>query len=167
MFVSIEQFKQEWQSESDNTRKIFSALTDESLKQSVADDHRTVGRMAWHIALSIPEMSARTGLNVSGPEENAPVPASADEIRKAYDTAAASLLEQVTSAWTDETLDIEDDMYGQKWRRGLTLYILIKHEIHHRAQMLVLMRQAGLTVPGIYGPAKEEWTQYGAPPPEI
>lgn len=167
MFVSIEQFKQEWQSESDNTRKIFSALTDQSLKQSVADDHRTIGRMAWHIVLSIPEMSGRTGLNVTGPGENESVPTSAEEIRKAYDTAANSLLEQVTTGWTDETLDIEDDMYGQKWRRGLTLYILIKHELHHRAQMIVLMRQAGLVVPGIYGPAKEEWNQYGAPPPEI
>lgn len=68
MFISIEQFKQEWQAESDNTRKIFSALTDES---------------------------------------------------------------------------------------------------HHRAQMTVLMRQAGLKVPGIRGPAKEDWSQFGAEPPQI
>jgi hypothetical protein len=33
--------------------------------------------------------------------------------------------------------------------------------------MTVLMRQAGLKVPGIYGPAKEEWSIYGAPVPEI
>jgi len=25
------------------------------------------------------------------------------------------------------------------------------------------MRQAGLKVPGIYGPAREEWAQYGLP----
>lgn len=167
MFISIEQFKQEWQAESDNTRKIFSALTDESLKQPVTEGHRTLGRVAWHIIQTLPEMGGRTGLKVDGPAEDAPVPASAEKIKHAYDTAAKSLLEQVTENWTDETLNMEDDMYGQKWKRGLSLYILFKHELHHRAQMTVLMRQAGLTVPGIYGPAKEEWSQYGAAPPQI
>ena len=30
-----------------------------------------------------------------------------------------------------------------------------------------LMRQAGLKVPGLYGPAMEEWSAYGAPTPTI
>lgn len=167
MFLTIEQFKQEWQAESDNTRKIFSALTDESLKQQITNDHRTLGRMAWHIVQTLPEMAARTGLNVTGPGEKDPVPESAEIIKKTYDSAAKSVLEQVTTTWTNDTLALEDDMYGQKWKRGLTLYILFKHELHHRAQMTVLMRQAGLTVPGIYGPSKEEWTQHGMPTPEI
>jgi uncharacterized damage-inducible protein DinB len=40
----------------------------------------------------------------------------------------------------------------------------MSHEIHHRGQMTVLMRQAGLKVPGVYGPSREEWTAYGMPP---
>jgi uncharacterized damage-inducible protein DinB len=167
MFISIEQFKQEWQAESDNTRKIFSALTDESLNQPVTDDHRTLGRIAWHIVQSLADIGGRTGLKVGGPAEDTPVPASAQQIEQAYDTAAKTLLEQVIENWTDETLDIEDDMFGQKWKRGHSLYLLLKHESHHRAQMTVLMRQAGLKVPGIRGPAKEEWSQYGAEPPQI
>jgi uncharacterized damage-inducible protein DinB len=167
MFISIEQFKQEWQAESDNTRKIFSALTDESLKQPITEGHRTLGRIAWHIVQTLPDMGGQTGLKVDGPAEDAPVPVSAERIKQAYDTAAKSLLEQVTKNWTDETLNLEDDMFGQKWKRGLSLYILFKHESHHRAQMTVLMRQAGLKVPGIRGPAKEEWSQYGAEPPQI
>jgi len=167
MFLTIEQFKQEWLAESNNTRKIFSALTDESLKQPVTDDHRTLGRMAWHIVRTLPEMAARTGLDVTGPGEKEPVPESAETIKQTYDAAATSVLEEVTANWTDDTLAMEDDMYGQKWKRGLTLYILFKHELHHRAQMTVLMRQAGLKIPGIYGPSKEEWTQHGAQPPQI
>jgi len=31
--------------------------------------------------------------------------------------------------------------------------------------MTVLMRQAGLVVPGVYGPAREEWGQYNMPAP--
>jgi len=38
------------------------------------------------------------------------------------------------------------------------------HQTHHRAQMTVLMRQAGLKVPGVYGPSREEWSQMGMPP---
>lgn len=50
-------------------------------------------------------------------------------------------------------------MYGMKWEKGFTLQILMHHEIHHRGQMTVLMRQEGLKNPGIMGPSKEEWEQ--------
>ncbi len=167
MFTTIDHFKAAWAKESGNTRKFMEALTDASLHQAVADDHRTLGRMAWHIAQSIPEMGNRTGLNVKGPAEDAPVPDTAVKIKEAYDEAASSLLEEVASKWNDDTLQKTDEMYGETWKRGLTLRILIDHEIHHRGQMTVLMRQAALKVPGIYGPAKEEWDQFGMKEPEI
>ncbi|MEA3297729.1 MAG: DinB family protein, partial [candidate division Zixibacteria bacterium] len=44
---------------------------------------------------------------------------------------------------------------------------LIQHQIHHRGQMTVLMRQAGIKVPSLYGPAKEDWAQMGLEPPEV
>ena len=167
MFTSIEHFKGAWKFEMEGTSKIFGALTDDSLRQSVAQDHRTLGRMAWHITQTIPEMAGRTGLKIEGPGEKEAMPSSAGVIKKAYDRAAASLLEQVTKSWTDETLGIEDNMYGEMWKRGSTLTALISHQIHHRAQMTVLMRQAGLTVPGVYGPSRDEWGQYNMPAPEI
>ena len=167
MFTSIENFKKVWENESSNTIKIFGALTDDSLSKKVADDHRTLGRMAWHIAQAIPEMAKQTGLKVDGAGEKDPVPASANVIKQAYEKAVKSLLEQVTANWNDETLEVEDNLYGETWKRGLTLHILLTHEIHHRGQMTVLMRQAGLKVPGIYGPSKEEWVNYGAPEPEV
>jgi uncharacterized damage-inducible protein DinB len=73
----------------------------------------------------------------------------------------------VTGAWDDTSLDVEDDMYGEKWKRGFTLGSLVLHQTHHRAQMTVLMRQAGLKVPGVYGPSREEWTTYGLPAPTV
>lgn len=163
----IDDFLAWWKNESDGTRKILGALTDASLKQSVAQDHRTLGRMAWHLAGSVAEMAGRTGIQLDGPKETDPVPATAAEILKVYDSVATSLSQQVKANWTDETLKQEDDMYGMIWPRGLTLVILVTHEIHHRAQMTVLMRQAGLVVPGVYGPALEEWKSYGANPPVV
>jgi uncharacterized damage-inducible protein DinB len=58
-------------------------------------------------------------------------------------------------------------MYGVRWARGVTLRALLVHQTHHRGQMTVLMRQAGLRVPGVYGPAREEWSAYGMPAPQV
>lgn len=167
MFRRIEDFLKVWNAESANTCKVIAALTDESLSQSVAGGHRTLDRMAWHITLTLGEMTARTGLIVEAPAEEAPVPATAEEIYRAYSKASDSLAKSIESEWTDETLDVEDDMYGETWRRGFSLLVLLAHEIHHRGQMTVLMRQAGLQVPGVYGPSQEEWANYGAEPPAI
>jgi len=167
MFTTIESFKEYWGSESANTSKMMAALTDESLNQQVGGNLRTLGRLAWHIVITIPEMMGRTGLKVVGPAQDAPVPKAASEIGKAYDQVAKSLLEQIASNWKDETLKVKDDMYGEQWARSATLGALVVHEVHHRGQMTVLMRQAGLKVPGIYGPSYEEWTNYGMKPPAV
>lgn len=166
MFRSIQDFLAAWTYETEATLKIYGKLTDASLSRRVSEEGRTLGRIAWHIVQTIPEMGSRTGLELAGPSEDAPVPTSASEIRDAFEAAATSLHKAVEDGWDDEVLDIEDDMYGQSWPRSRTLAVIINHQTHHRGQMTVLMRQAGLTVPGVYGPAKEEWSDYGMPPQE-
>ena len=111
-------------------------------------------------------MMERTGLKVAGPSHDSPPPASAGAIVAAYETASKAVADGV-AGWTDATLEVEDDMYGEKWPRGSTLQALVVHQAHHRGQMTVLMRQAGLKVPGVYGPAREEWTAYGMQPPAV
>lgn len=167
MIATIAEFEEIWTRESDATRKVFAELTDRSLAQAVDRDHRTLGRLAWHLAITVPEMMNRTGLKVAGPAEDAPVPPTADAIRTAYDRAARSLLAEMKATWTDASLTVEDDMYGMKWTRAMSLAALVYHQVHHRGQMTVLMRQAGLRVPGVYGPAKEEWAAVGAQPPAV
>jgi uncharacterized damage-inducible protein DinB len=167
MFHTIAEFEGAWKNVTGSTRKLLGAMTDESLKQAVAEDHRTLARMAWHIIGSISEMAGHTGLQLDGVKESDPIPTSAKEILHAYEKTTASLAEQVKKHWTDETLQIEDNMYGETWKRGQTLSILTIHEVHHRGQMTVLMRQAGLKIPGIFGPSKEEWVNYNMPPPAV
>jgi uncharacterized damage-inducible protein DinB len=167
MIHSIKEFETFWKQQSSGTRKVFAALTDQSLAQRVTPEDRTIGRVAWHIVGAISEMGGRTGLKLAGPKHDDPVPKTAKEILDGYDKVAGSLLEQVQKDWNDKTLEVVDDMYGEKWPRGLSLRIIIDHETHHRGQLTVLMRQAGLKVPGVFGPSREEWAAYGAPPPEI
>ncbi len=166
MYRKIEDFLGSWTYEIEATAKVFSALTDESLEQQVYPEGRTLGRIAWHIIQTLPEMGGRTGLQVAGPGEDEPVPLSASEIVRQFQAAASSLQEEVQASWTDAELEVQDDMYGEMWMRGRSLAALVGHQTHHRGQITVLMRQAGLTVPGVYGPAKEEWVDYGMPPQE-
>ena len=166
MFRKVDDFVRDWQYEMDATLKVFRALTDESLGQRVTPEGRSLGRLAWHLTQSLPEMLTRTGLTVHGPGEDEPVPASAAAIASAYEEAAASMLEQIRTQWQDDTLLELKDMYGEQWPNGVTLSALVKHQVHHRGQMTVLMRQAGLKVPGIYGPAREEWAAWNMPAPE-
>ena len=167
MVSSIREFERLWSYEVEATQKIFKHLTTAALAQRVDAQGRTLGRIAWHIVLSIPEMSSRTGLSLEGVREDAPAPATAKEMFAAYNVVALSLLEQIKKHWTDETLKVTDDMYGDQWARGFTLQSMVLHQAHHRGQMTVLMRQAGLDVPGVYGPARQEWAAYGVPPPEL
>ncbi|MNF01709.1 DinB family protein [compost metagenome] len=57
-------------------------------------------------------------------------------------------------------------MYGELWEKGKILRVLISHQSHHRGQMTVIMRILGLPVPGLYGPSKEEWAEFGMIAPD-
>ena len=166
MIRAIDDYRTVWKQEAANTKLLFDNISDASLHQAVSNEHRDIGRIAWHITTTIGEMMARTGLHIDGPAHDAPVPASAKAIAEGYATAADSL-EKALGSWTDDTLAQTDNMYGETWSRALTLQILLLHQTHHRGQLTVLMRQAGLPVPGMYGPAKEDWNKFGMPTPTI
>jgi uncharacterized damage-inducible protein DinB len=163
MLRKVDDFIKDWKYEAESTGKVLNTLTDESLSQQVTPEGRSLGFLAWHLTQTLGEMLERVGLKIDAPGFDRECPTNAAEIASAYETAARSVTEEVKKNWTDETLLEEDDMYGDTWARGLTLFYLIAHQAHHRGQMTVLMRQAGLPVPGVYGPSKEEWAALGAP----
>jgi uncharacterized damage-inducible protein DinB len=164
MIRTIADFLDAWNHESAGTLKILQTLTDKSLKQMVTPEGRSLGFIAWHITTSLGEMTAQAGLPVAAPGDKEPMPAGAGAIADAYDKAAKSVAEVVKANWTDAQLQDQIPMYGETWSKGFVLGALIGHQCHHRGQMTVLMRQAGLKVPGVYGPAKEEWANFGMAP---
>jgi uncharacterized damage-inducible protein DinB len=163
MFRRIDDFQKAWAYETEMTSKVLQTLNDGSLSQKVIDDGRTLGFLGWHLTQTLGEMLALVGLTIDAPAVEAECPAKASEISSAYEKAARSVTEEINKSWNDDTLLQADEMYGETWARGLTLFYLITHQAHHRGQMTVLMRQAGLPVPGVYGPSKEEWAAMGAP----
>ena len=160
MYRKLEDFINDWTYESESTLKIFNNLTDESLTKKVNENVRTAGKLAWHITTSMGEMGHRTGLTFKSVDQNSPVPTTAKEIVEAYKKDSENMLSEIKEKWNDKDLFTEDDMYGEKRKRGNTLGIIISHQIHHRAQLTIVMRLNDLKVPGIYGPSKEEWKNY-------
>lgn len=167
MYNNLKEFEETWNHESTSTLKMMNALTDASLSQPVSDGHRTLGRIAWHIVTTIPEMADKMGIPLDSIKEDAPVPATAKEITDSYLKVSKELIDRIKMDWDDDTLETEVDMYGERWKRNFGLKACVEHQIHHRGQMTVLMRQAGIKVPALYGPAKEDWVQYGMEPPQV
>jgi uncharacterized damage-inducible protein DinB len=163
MYRTTADFLADFQYASESTLKVLRACTDASLAREVAPGFRTLGFLAWHIVLSQCEMLSHAGVPATATQATDPQPATIAEIVAAYERSSQDVVEKVPSAWTDAALSDDVNMYGQTWKKGVVLSALIAHETHHRGQLTVLMRQAGLPVPGVFGPAKEEWAQMGIP----
>jgi uncharacterized damage-inducible protein DinB len=161
MYHYVNDFLSDWGYESESTLKLFKNLTDESLSKKVHEDVRSLGFLAWHLIHTMEEMMKRTGIIVDIKEQQNYSGESAKELCDWYEKGARSLAEQIKNNWTDADLQKEDEMYGDKWKRGTTLQILVKHQAHHRAEMVVIMRILGLPIIGAYGPTREDWKVYG------
>ena len=166
MYTSIAEFEEEWFQEAVLTQKVLAALTDTSLQQ-VSPGGRTLGRIAWHTVINIPKYLNQFGVAIEVVKDDADVPSSAKEIAEPFREVSANATAKVQQQWTEETLKQVQNAFGRNLPNASILSLLLKHIIHHRGQMTVLMRQAGLPVPGVYGPSKEEWSRIGQDPPTI
>lgn len=170
MFRRVDDFKEIWKAEAAKTTAVFGAIPAGAMGQAVNPDHRTLRRMAWHLVESAAEMPLLAGIFIPGFELKeghlGEPPADMGGILEAYTKVSEGLLDRIGS-WNNAELARSFDCYGEKWTGSFLLWVLVTHQVHHRGQMTVLMRQAGLTVPDTYGPAKESWSAYGMEAPAV
>ncbi len=160
MYTTIEQWITEWNNEAALTQRVLEGLTDEALQQQVYAEGRTLGRIAWHFVTNIPEYLTEFGLAVQQIPDSDNVPA-AGEIARTFQIVRANVADALRQQWTDDSLAQIQVAFGRRESNATILMGLIKHIAHHRGQVTVLMRQAGLPVPAVYGPPKEGWIQLG------
>jgi len=163
MYHTINEFIEEWNNEAASTQKLLDVLTDSSLGQEVAPGYRTLEKLAWHIVTSLPV----SVFGVESAQEANTLPTSAREIAEGFREISSAISDSVKMKWTDATLKEVHMVFGADLPLEVSLQLVVKHLIHHRGQLTVLMRQAGLMVSGVYGPAREEWTTIGLQPPTI
>ncbi|GKS13765.1 hypothetical protein YDYSY3_47650 [Paenibacillus chitinolyticus] len=75
------------------------------------------------------------------------------------------VVQALPEQWTDDSLKHVQNAFGRMESNATIFMGLIKHIVHHRGQVTVLMRQAELPIPAVYGPSKEGWVQLGVTPP--
>lgn len=161
MYHKISDFLIDWEYESEATLKLFKNLNDQTLDEKIHPNVRSLGFLAWHIIHTIHETLDKTGLKIDNKSQQNYNGETAAELCSWYENSAKKVAEAVKVSWVDADLAREDEMYGDPWKRGMTLAILIRHQAHHRAEMIVEMRILGLPISGAYGPTKEEWEQWG------
>ncbi len=164
MYNTVGDFIVEWKNEAALTQKVLDGLTDESLSQQVYSEGRTLGRIAWHFVTNIPDYLTEFGVSIEKVPNPDEVP-DAKEIAETFKTVSSHVVNALQEQWTNETLKQIQDAFGRKESNATIFMGLIKHIVHHRGQVTVLMRQAGLPIPAVYGPSKEGWAQMGVTPP--
>lgn len=156
MYRKVDDFINDWTSASNGTLKVLEAITDESLNQAIVEGHNTLGWLGWHLTTAPVYFAGLLKLDLTNPDNGQGVPATASEIVNGYQAVSSELSELVRKEFTDASLIEEVDQHGRPTARGEILRTLIDHQTHHRGQITVLLRQAGLKVPGVMGPTKED-----------
>lgn len=155
MYRVVSDFTSEWANASHGTQAVLDALTDDTLNKAIVEGHSTLGWLGWHLA-TCPMffIGKAAGIALTPVGNPAEVPTSAKTIADAYKAISAEITEKV-AALSDEDLLEELPFIKGPTPRGAILRMFIDHQTHHRGQMTVLLRQAGLAVPPVMGPTKE------------
>ena len=117
MFRRVADFQKAWEQERASTLKVLGALTDALARPGGREGrpHPRAPGLARH------DHPGRDD-GADGPRGGRPVPRraaarTAAAIASAYEAASKAVASGV-AAWTDATLEVEDEMYGEKWPRG-------------------------------------------------
>ncbi len=154
VYRKVEDFLEDWVVSSTGTLNVMKAMTNEKLNQSIVEGHNSLGWLAWHLVGAAGAFGHIAGLQIPGPSREQEAPNNVQEIVEAYEKAIEAYKVEAAKLTDEELLEEINGFFGPI-QRGKFLRGLIDHQTHHRGQMTVLLRQAGLTVPGIMGPTKE------------
>ncbi|MCC5891835.1 DinB family protein [Exiguobacterium sp.] len=157
MYRTKQDFITDWETSSRGTLDVLRAVTDEALGQAIVPGHNSLGWIGWHVTTALGYFTNLLGFRLSA-LKSLTQPNEAATIADQYERYAGEIL-RVAEQFTDDYLLEEVDVHGTMKPRGAVLRMMMDHQTHHRGQMTVLLRQAGLTVPGVMGPTKEQMTK--------
>ncbi|TSI05492.1 DinB family protein [Lysinibacillus sp. BW-2-10] len=155
MYRKVEDFINDWNHNCAGTLSIFEAITEEKKYQAIVEGHSTLEWLSWHLTTAPAYFCELIGLSLDVELNKASTPSAIQEIVATYRVMSKAVSDAVKGNFTNEALSNNIDMHGRSTAVGAVLRLMVDHQTHHRAQMQVLLRQAGLAVPGVMGPTKE------------
>ena len=123
---------------------ICSALKDEQLDHEFDIGHRTIRKTLQHLIHNMETWSAlmlnhdtesKTDTTISGMQKRLSI--AAENLRQISDRVAKS------NAWNEKWIDHLDDPPQEK-SYGTAIAHVITHSMHHRAQLLYMLRRTGV-----------------------
>lgn len=164
MYRKIDDFLNDWKSEAEHTRNLMTGISNEALALPLREGGRTLGRLAWHIAEAPAKVLPAMGLPFAEPPELNGDRSQAANLADAYAAVSAVVAAALPGPLKDEDLPEKIEIFGSEMARGDILRFTLTHQTHHRGQLHLRMRQAGLSVVGVCGPTSEEWRAMGQEP---
>ncbi|WP_277586631.1 DinB family protein [Psychrobacillus antarcticus] len=156
MYRTVNDFIADWSVAAEGTLRVLQSLSDEKLDQAIVEGHSTLGWIGWHLATSPAFFAGLVGLDVNSAIEEKKEQVKVIDIVETYKRIVEAVKREAESNLTDEKMVEKIESFAGETTRGALLRGLIDHQTHHRGQMTVLLRQAGLPVPGVMGPTKEQ-----------
>lgn len=155
MYRKIDDFIKDWQHNSAGTIAIMESITEDKKHVAIVEGHNSLEFLSWHLTNAPLFFCGLIGQSLNVQINPSTPPSTMKEIIDEYKKVIEKVVNAVMKL-DDSSLEKEVDMIGQPTAIGAVLRMLIDHQTHHRAQMQVLLRQAGLPVPGVMGPTKEQ-----------
>lgn len=156
----MDMFRAVWNAEVARTIMLFETLPADQYDFRPDPGGRSIGELAWHLSeidacLSFAIEHNRFRFEDEPPNLRRPreVALLAPGYRRIHQEAAARL-----EALTDDDLDRRVTYFDgrQLTIREVLWDQLLRHLVHHRGQLVLLCRMAGGTLPGLYGPNREQ-----------
>lgn len=155
MYRTINDFIQDWENSCRGTLAVFDAITDEKKGFEIVEGHNSLEWLSWHLTTATAYFMGQVQLSLDVELNPSATPETMQEIINTYKIASEQVVKTVKEKLTDESLSTNVDSHGRPTPIGALLRAMVDHQTHHRAQMQVLLRQAGLSVPSVMGPTKE------------
>jgi uncharacterized damage-inducible protein DinB len=152
-------FLRVWDEEAGRTAKVLKAIPKDKYDFRPDPAGRSIGEMAWHLSegdaynsLGVAEGEFSPDMRPPGMERPKQVEALAPGYERIHREAVARV-----RGLKAEQLDRKIPYFsGTDMSGAEILWGTIFHNIHHRGQLIMMIRLAGGTPPGIYGPNREE-----------
>lgn len=155
MYSNVADFIAQYTFEAAATEKLIAATSNEQFAFEPHAKVRSTGRVAWHIIHSLGGLAAELNIGITQ-IDNDKKPTTKEEAVAMYKQASQELLAKVQESITNDMLGNEVNLYGMKLTIGGLLYLILRHEIHHRGELMIVMRWVGDTPVGVVGPTEEE-----------
>ena len=147
--MDCSRFIKNWNRIHKETTRVLTAAPDDKLDWRPADDMFTLRELIGHIPQA-EDVLTRSAIAGSYQKSRFEFEGrGASEITAMFDTQHGDLVSQV-SKLTAEQLDEEVEFHGRKMRRSALLHFMTEHEIHHRGQLFIYYRLAGIAPPDMH-----------------